>query len=144
MKKLSFLLIIPFIICGCAAIIHGSRQDVAVNSSPSGAKVVIMGVHKATTPAVIELKRSDNNIILRFEKEGFESLDFALTRKVDGWIIGNIVFGGLIGLVVDFATGSAYKISPEEVNITLQKSSTGFDNINKNIEVFSFEIKEIP
>ncbi len=144
MKKVSFLLILPIIISGCAAIIHGSSQDIAVNSTPSGAKVIIMGAHEATTPAVINLKRSNNNIILRFEKEGYEPVEFALTRKVDGWVVGNIGFGGLIGLVVDFATGAAYKLAPEEVSLTMQKSSSGFNNLDENLEVFCFEIKEIP
>lgn len=122
MKNSLFLLFIfltTLVIAGCAAIIHGSHQDIAVNSVPNGAKVIVMGVHKATTPAVVTVKRSNPNIILKFEKEGYEPVEIALTRSVDAWIVGNIIFGGVIGLIVDFASGSAYKINPNSITANL-------------------------
>lgn len=107
------------LLTSCASIIHGTKQNLSVSSMPSGAKVFVKGVHMATTPAVIELSRKESNIILRFEKEGYEPVEVALNRSVDGWIWGNIVFGGLIGLAVDFIDGAAYKLSPSEVNAVL-------------------------
>ena len=109
---------------GCAAIIHGTKQDISVNSNPSGVNVYVMGVHKATTPAIIEVRRKDSIIILKFEKEGYEPVEIALSRSVDGWIWGNIVFGALIGLVVDFSSGAAYKFSLDNVTANMEKLAT--------------------
>lgn len=121
---------------------HGTKQQIAVNSNPSGAKVLVMGVEQATTPAVIKLDRGDSIIILRFEKDGYQSVDIALTRSVSGWIAGNIIFGGVIGLVVDFASGAAYKIAPESVTANLQAVHSGNQDPNNSQALLLIEIKE--
>jgi hypothetical protein len=53
---------------------------------------------------------------LRFTKDGFEPSEMHLKGTVSGWYFGNIVFGGLIGMVaVDPATGAMYKLRPDTV-----------------------------
>ena len=47
-----------------------------------------------------------------------------LTRGTSGWIWGNIVFGGIVGLAVDAISGSLYKLSPAQVSATMVKTST--------------------
>ncbi len=44
-----------------------------------------------------------------------------LTKKTNGWVWGNIVFGGLIGLAIDASTGGMYKLTPEQVSAELRK-----------------------
>ena len=130
-----FGIVTLLLIIGCATIIHGSRESITVNSSPSGAKIIRQGAHIASTPAVIELKRSDSNIILLIEKEGYQPIEIILNRKVDGWIVGNIVIGGLIGLAIDFITGSAYTLSPDDINVALEElKSQGFEFDRQNSE----------
>jgi len=119
-----FLLGFAIIVAGCATIIQGTSQSISVNSNPSGAKIIVMGMERGTTPAVIKVDRSDSNIIVRIVKDGYEPVEVMLTRSVSGWIFGNIVFGGLLGLVVDFATGGAYNVSPEFIQANLQSIHT--------------------
>jgi len=91
MRRINLLITLFLVLLfsvGCAAIIHGTKQDISVNSNPSGVNVYVMGVHKATTPAIIEVRRKDSIIILKFEKEGYEPVEIALSRSVDGWIWG--------------------------------------------------------
>jgi len=137
---------LALLIIGCATIIHGTRQNIAVSSVPSGAEVIVKGVHMGTTPAVIELKRNESNIILRFEKEGYEPVEVALNRSVDGWIAGNIIFGGLIGLAVDFISGGAYKLSPSEVNAVLaelKKQGMNIEDLSKDGVVVAVDLRAI-
>ena len=74
MKKL-WRMTTPFaitgLLCGCASIIHGSRQDIKVTSDPSGA-VVRVNLNNAatTTPGVLTLNRKEIGYVLTFEKEG--------------------------------------------------------------------------
>ena len=134
---------IGFLIVSCASIIHGTRQDIAVSSTPTGAKVIVKGVHMATTPAVIEFKRKESNIILRFEKEGYEPVEIALRRSTDGWIAGNIIFGGLIGLAIDFINGAAYKLTPAEVNAVLEKQGINIKDLPKDGVIIAVDLREI-
>jgi len=45
--------------------------------------------------------------------------------KIEGetsaWVIGNVIFGGIIGCGIDFITGGAYDLKPERVDINLTK-----------------------
>lgn len=54
--------------------------------------------------------------------DGYQPLEMGLTRSVSGWVWGNIVFGGIIGLAVDAITGGLYKLSPEQVSAQLQRA----------------------
>lgn len=134
------------IIVSCASIIHGTRQNISVSSVPSGAKVIVKGAEMATTPAVIKLSRKESHIILRFEKEGYEPVEIALNRSVDGWIAGNIIFGGLIGLAIDFIDGAAYKLSPSEVEAALaeaKKQGMNLEDLSKDGVIIAVDLQAI-
>ncbi len=92
---------------GCCSIIHGTRQDVGISSAPTGAMVKIDNVLSGNTPVVAKLTRKDNHFV-RVELSGYQPFDMTLTRSVSGWVWGNIVFGGLIGLAVDAIDGAFY------------------------------------
>lgn len=100
----------------------------------------------ATTPAVIELKRNESNIILHFEKDGYEPVEIVLNRSVDSWIAGNIIFGGLIGLAIDFISGGAYKLSPSEVQAVLadlKKQGMNIEDLSKDGVVVAVDLRAI-
>jgi hypothetical protein len=118
--KSAFLIIGILSIAGCASIMHGSRQNISVASQPSGAVVRVNNI-VATTPGVVNLSRSTPMYILRFEKEGYESVEVKLIRTKDGWLWGNILLGGLIGLAIDYSSGSAYKLTPDKIEVALNK-----------------------
>lgn len=107
-------------VTGCATLMHGSRQDVGISSSPVGAAVTIDNQTMGKTPIVAELKRKQNHVV-KIEMRGYEPFETTLTHKTSGWVWGNIAFGGLIGLAVDAMTGSLYKLTPEQISATLSK-----------------------
>lgn len=93
-----------------------------ISSSPTGAKVIIDNESQGTTPMTASLKRKEHHTI-RIEMAGYQPYETKIIRKVDGWIIGNIIFGGLIGLGVDAITGGMYKLTPDQIESQLQKSA---------------------
>ena len=114
------LLTIILLVVGCATIMQGTSQGISVNSNPSGARIVVMGMDQGVTPAVVKVSRGDTNVIIKIQKDGYAPVEIALSRSVSGWVWGNIAFGGVIGLVVDFATGGVYKLNPEVINAELR------------------------
>lgn len=106
---------------GRASIMNGTGQAVGISSSPTAA-VTIDGVSHRRTPVVVQLMRKDNHIV-RIELEGYQPFEATLTRSVSGWVWGNIVFGGLIGLAVDAISGGLYKLTPEQVTATLGRTA---------------------
>ena len=121
MKKI-IVLAISLSLSGCATILHGSRQDVGFSSNPTGANVTINGENFGKTPTVVKLKRKDMHAV-KIMLDGYMPYEVVLTRKVDGWIAGNIIFGGIIGLIIDAADGAMYKLSPEQLTAELRRES---------------------
>lgn len=97
---------------GCATIVNGRTQKVTVQTEPSGATASVAGVGSFTTPAVIPLDR-DTDHVITFTKAGFHDRSVTLKRRLSGWAFGNIIFGGIIGIVIDAATGDWWYFDPE-------------------------------
>lgn len=108
---------------GCASIIHGTTQRVGVTSTPSTARVTIDGQSRGTTPMVARLSRKRAHA-LTVELDGYQPYTATLTRKSSGWVWGNLVFGGLIGLAVDVVGGGMYRLTPNQVQTQLGKPRT--------------------
>jgi uncharacterized protein YceK len=109
------------LLAGCASIMHGTTQQVAVSSSPTGAQVTVDAMERGVTPVIADLKRKDNHVV-RVTMDGYQPFEMALTRSVSGWVWGNLVFGGIPGLAIDAITGGLYKLSPEQVTAQLQRN----------------------
>jgi len=121
-KTTSVIVAIVFVVTltGCATIMQGTTQSIGIGSTPTGAKVTINNVLKGNTPLVVELKRKEHHIV-KIELPGYMPYETAFSRSTSGWVWGNIVFGGIIGLAIDAMAGGLYKLSPTEVNAVLAK-----------------------
>ena len=116
--RLFLLALAVFAFSGCATIIHGTTQEVSFTSDPTSADVVIDGMKLGETPFTAELDRGDKHTV-EIRLDGYEPYTMVLNKKVSGWVWGNLVFGGLIGLAVDAGTGALYNLTPEQVNAVL-------------------------
>ena len=124
MKRSFSVALLTLAVAGCGTIMHGGGQGIGISSAPTGATVAIDGQSMGTTPVNLELSRKERHIV-RLELSGYEPYELAMTRSVSGWVWGNIIFGGIIGLAVDALTGGLYKISPELVEGSLQSIQVG-------------------
>ncbi len=121
---------ILFALSGCASIFNGQTQAVTINSAPDGASFAVTNragekIHAGTTPVTLTLKRgagyfkSETYTVL-MKKDGFDDKELTITGSMSGWYVGNILFGGLIGmLAVDPVTGAMY-VFPESVSGSLE------------------------
>ena len=60
--------------------------------------------------------------MVKIELDGYQPYETNLTRSTSGWVWGNIVFGGLIGLVVDASAGGMYKLTPDQIDSELRSA----------------------
>jgi hypothetical protein len=115
---------------GCASIVHGGDRTVTVRSAPPGARVSVRTlegsvVATATTPCTVRLdpKRGyfkGQNYLVRLELAGYTPFELPLQPQVSGWYFGNILLGGVIGMVaVDPVTGSMWNLQPDKLDIRL-------------------------
>ncbi|MBI5471343.1 MAG: PEGA domain-containing protein [Ignavibacteriae bacterium] len=108
---------------GCGTIIHGTMQDITINSTPANAALWVDGVEMGKTPATVNLRRKDEHQI-RVVKEGYRDLEVKVESNTNGALFGNILFGGLIGCIVDLSNGAAYSLSPDEITINLAQADS--------------------
>jgi hypothetical protein len=99
------------------------------SSNPSTATIFIDEGEVGKTPFEIRLERKNEHSVM-IKLEGYQTYETRLTKKFNGWYLGNIIFGGIIGLIIDPITGAMYNLSPSEINAEMNKG-TAFKS-NKN------------
>jgi len=130
MKQVLGASVVLFGLAGCASIFNGQTQPVTIHSAPDGAAVSVTNragerIHSGSTPVTLTLKRGagyfkSETYTVVLTKEGFANRELTITSTVSGWYIGNLLFGGIIGmLAIDPATGAMYTF-PESVTGTLE------------------------
>lgn len=125
MRVVIFCLIVVFVMSGCGAIMHGSSQDISINSSPTEAKTLVSGEER-TTPAKYNLKRK-HSYLVKISKEGYETAEVMINNKLDWTAWVDIFVWGVIPVFYDLATGCAWKLSPEEITVSLTRSIGSMD-----------------
>ena len=113
-----------FSFSGCGVVLNGSTQLISIRSTPSGSTVDIEG-ETYTTPAEAELERNQNYIVT-ISKEGYETQQLRIRKKVDvGVVVLDVIFflGG--GLFIDYVVGALYDLYPEKIDVTLTSKQTG-------------------
>jgi uncharacterized protein YceK len=112
-------------ISGCASIMSGRHAEVAINTNAPNARVVVRdkrGQHVASlhAPATVTLRRKDKFIFparytATIEAPGYKSASVPIRPTINPWILGNVVIGGIPGLVVDNVTGAAWRPRHSEI-----------------------------
>ncbi|WP_430966574.1 PEGA domain-containing protein [Spongiimicrobium sp. 2-473A-2-J] len=117
---------------GCATIISGSRQTIKVASIPSSATVYINEVEVGKTPVERSLKRNQEYQVL-IKLDGYQPYETLISKEFNAWYLGNILIGGIIGLIIDPITGAMYKLTPEELTANLTHGGTAFRTEKKDV-----------
>ncbi len=112
-------------LASCATIMHGTKQTVGISSNPSNASVWVDRMYICNTPCIVEMTRKDNHIVT-IQLEGYQVYEAMFTRKFSGWVFGNIVFGGVIGLAVDAISGGIYKLTPDQIQAELCSNNLAY------------------
>jgi len=139
MKKSTVLLPIlalfslSLFITSCATIATGTTQLVTINSNVDGATVSLDGVNVGKTPFTGEIKK--NGKVVTIEKEGYKTYTIALSSSLEGLFWGNIIIGGTLGSITDFASGAAYKYAPASYQVELMAKGTSLNNFKQIYEL---------
>lgn len=148
MKKISAILLLALFMSSCASILSKSQYPLTITTDPSGASVSIsdhkgMEIFQGTSPATVSLqsgagffKRASYQVSVT--KTGYQTQTVPVQFKVDGWYWGNLLLGGVIGmLIIDPATGAMYKIDSEYMSITLSQSVAA--NVQPELRVYDLD-----
>ena len=124
--KLVVIITSSAFLTSCASIVSRTKWPLAVDSKPEGVHVSITNrsgkeVFAGKTPVATTLKSGSGffgkeSYIVALTYKGTETRKINVECKLNGWYFGNLLIGGLIGLlIVDPATGAMYRLESKDI-----------------------------
>ena len=115
----------------CATVVGGTTQEVFIESEPTGAtcKVDRLGANVGVvnpTPGRVNVSRSKETMIVSCNRDGYEQSNEVLVSSFTGATVGNILLGGVVGIVVDAASGANNKY-PDRIMVVMTPASFAND-----------------
>ncbi len=110
-------------VAGCATITKGTDDLVTIDTEPDGAQCVLFTDKNQIavinpTPGSIKVPKSKRDLSVRCEKDGYFPTEGVIAASFQAMTIGNVLFGGLIGVAIDAGSGAMHKYE-DGVMITL-------------------------
>lgn len=106
----------------CASVTRGTTDQVQIHSNPPEAQARTSMGHVCITPCTLQFGRKDEFTVL-FSKPGFHSVEIPVKAQLAGsgaaGFAGNVILGGVVGMVVDASTGATLEHVPNPVSATL-------------------------
>lgn len=130
--RLAMLVGLALTCSACATVVGGTTQEVFIESEPTGAtcKVDRQGANVAVvnpTPGRVSVSRSKETMIVSCTRDGYEQSNEVLVSSFTGATVGNILMGGMVGIIVDAASGANNKY-PDCVLVVLTPASFPSDD----------------
>lgn len=133
--RLSVIITACTLFFSCASIVSKTNWPLAVDSKPEGVHVSITNksrkeVFSGKTPLVTKLKSGGGffgkeSYTVAMTYNGGETRKVNVECKINGWYFGNLLFGGLIGmLIVDPATGAMYRLESKDIYEVFTETKT--------------------
>lgn len=130
----------------CCSIVSKSSYPVTISSNPPGANFTLkkangLSMATGTTPATVTLSSSFGyfqpaKYVVEFSRKGVTQT-VPINATINGWYFGNLLFGGLIGiLIVDPATGAMWKLDD---NVIATFNQTADATRGREIKVVSLD-----
>lgn len=119
----TFIILVAIIFTGCATIFKGTSQDIVIKSTPEKAHVTIRSSNgeemlSGVTPISTKLPKK-NSYMVSIKLDGYKQAIIPISQSLDGWFIGNLICGGIVGMIIDFADGAMWDLEPGTINVAL-------------------------
>ena len=107
--------IFAYAVSGCATVTRGSKDFFEIESEPTGATVELSNGLSCVTPCGMELPRK-HPFTATFSLDGYKPLTTEVVAKQaaagTAGMAGNVLIGGLIGVVADSTSGAMKDLAP--------------------------------
>lgn len=130
-NKYTGMLLLGLLLTGCATLVEGTSETVSVLTDPPGASCTLerngntVGV-VSSTPGSVRFDRSGKDLTITCTKAGFQDVKVSDSSHMVGATFGNVIAGGLIGVVVDAASGANFEYV-DEIRLAMSPSQGAAD-----------------
>ncbi len=139
------LMAIPLLLGACATIIEGGDQNISVITYPPQAqcKLVRGGDIVAfinPTPGTVSLEKGADDVVVHCMKDGYFDSIVTMESSLQDMTFGNIVFGGIVGVAVDAASGAMHEY---DASVTVALVPDRFASIEARDEFFAQQERQV-
>ena len=117
---------LALVLNSCATMIEGSKQEIRVHCEPAdNVYAVVDGSEEPFNNGIVYLDKSRNLHFVTFSRKYYHSSTVAFNRKVNPfWMVADLIWlpAFPIAWLVDWATGSLYKIEPQDIHVVLRSN----------------------
>jgi hypothetical protein len=97
----------------CASLTSGTNQSIKFETDPSEAECTLTQSNtqlaKVKTPGSVLVKRTNSPIAVACTKDGYYETRAVISTTTSAGAWGNLIVGGIVGVVIDTQTGAAYR-----------------------------------
>lgn len=112
-----FLFILSIVTQGCSTVIHGTHQDLTINTTPAGA-IARVDSQSCRTPCTLRISRRAESIYITNHSVQ-KKYDLSKTTNAMEVFLGNLVlYLFWPGIIIDYKSGGAYSIDPVSMVLT--------------------------
>jgi hypothetical protein len=122
---------------GCATIVSGRKTEVTLDNSGGATYFSVLDnnnrvIDSGVTPKQVTLKTTQTWLtpakyhVVYASQDGVEQ--YNLNAGFNWWTAGNIVIGGVPGIVIDAATGALWKLQPQVIGHVPQQRIVSNEN----------------
>lgn len=107
-------------LASCASILAPGPDLIAVSTEPPGAGVTVGGNYIGKTPLTLSMPRkgyTGDEIV--FALHGYDERKVKIASGVNGAVFGNLLFGGVLGFIVDGVSGNSSRWSTDPIHVVL-------------------------
>ncbi len=101
MKQTLSLILALSALPSCATIVAAPQGPIPITSNVEGASFETSEGMKGTTPSTYQPVETHRPLTITVSAPGYESQAKTLKPQISNWIVGNIVFGGIVGGLID-------------------------------------------
>lgn len=112
------LLVLSIATQGCSTVIHGTHQDLMVNTTPAGA-IARVESQSCRTPCTLHISRRANSLYITNSSVQNEYQLSKTTNAIEVYLGNFVLCLFWPGIIIDYKSGGAYSIDP--VNLVLSK-----------------------
>jgi hypothetical protein len=129
----------------CATIVEGSNQSVTVSTDPTAATCELkrdgetIGVVNPT-PGSVKIGKSRKDVQVTCSKDDYKTRTASLNSSFEGMTLGNLIFGGVIGLAVDAGSGAMHQYPS---NITLHLPPVEFQTPQERDQYYDGRVQAV-
>lgn len=140
--SIAALATIATLLSSCATIVKGSTQVVTIDSNVKDAKILLDGKEIGVTPFSGKIAKSKSKLTV--SAPGYVTKEVALSKAIEPAFFGNIITGGTLGSITDFASGAAYSYAPSNYQVDLIAEGQSTESFRRESELRRFALVHYP